>query len=121
MINKTERPTKGMFVPCNKDDYVLKEPILFEGGSNPSTKELDFVQDFIEAEERVIFEGFEVAENGDIVNPELGLTAFMKSRNEGSDYYKSIFVEVGTVHYIIERKMRINGFTGVYVPKVIGG
>jgi hypothetical protein len=76
---------------------------------------------YSKAHDGVIFEGFEVdSVTGDIVNPELGLTAFIKSRNEGSDYYKGVFTQVSTVHMRIERQMRKNGFKGVYVPKEVG-
>lgn len=57
------------------------------------------IEDFIG--EKAIFEGFKVDEGtGDIVNPELGVTAFIKSRNEGSDYYKGIFVRASSVETV---------------------
>ncbi len=52
-----------------------------------------------EAEKRVIFEGFTV-EKGNISNLELGLTAFVKSVNEGSNSYKGMFTKVSTVEFV---------------------
>ena len=82
------RPTKGMFVACDEDDNVLVKP-------HPESDMYEKVDEFQEAEKRIIFSGFEVAENGDIWNPELKKWAFIAGEVEG--YYKSIFLSVDTV------------------------
>lgn len=60
--------------------------------------------------DNAIFDGFIIEEGtGDVINTELGLTAFIKSRNEGSDYYKSIFVDMESVHRSIEYQKGLHG------------
>jgi len=49
--------TLGMFIPCDEDGNILKEPKFV---SPEGVKWEDYVKQFEQAKERVLFEGFEV-------------------------------------------------------------
>lgn len=51
-----QTPTLGMFVPCDEDGNVLKEPNHY-GKSIETTREC--IKQYQQAKQRVIFEGFE--------------------------------------------------------------
>ncbi|ASK29703.1 hypothetical protein CEY12_06115 [Chryseobacterium sp. T16E-39] len=73
--------TLGMFVPCDEECNVLSEPIL---GREPfSNNEEDFSnwerhrKKYIEAKEKVLFDGFEIGSLNTVFNVELGLTIYL--------------------------------------------
>ena len=115
------RPTKGMFVPCNEKDEVLTEPHCYDGfmefGAPVKLECSDLLcecDQYSQAQDRVIFKGFEVAENGDIWNPELKRWAFVKGEKRYQEIFKSVFsvLKVG-----IETRDGV-GIVNEYMPEV---
>ena len=100
-VKLTDRPTVDMFVPCDEDGVPFGDfrDVMVKHSCSPLYNADVFKRMFdlyIEAEVTVLFKGFELEENtGNIVNPELGLTAFVKKKDGPG--YQNVFVEVGTV------------------------
>ena len=62
--------TLGMFVPCDEDGNVMEEPNHFPTGNNTLEVEVQNKKNqFQQAKERVLFEGFEVDFSDGVINP----------------------------------------------------
>ena len=55
----TQPLTKGMFVPCDEDGNVLREPNGFSDNDINAGQTESYSQQYQQAKERVLFEGFE--------------------------------------------------------------
>lgn len=122
MVRVIARPTTNMFVPCDSHGVPLSEPQCYDGFMElgaPMKLECENscpCEVYSAAQDEVIFKGFEVAENGDIWNPELQAWAFVKGENRYAEIFKSVY----TVLYVgIELKEGV-GLINQYMPDFLG-